>query len=62
MRVAVPARNETIEITRDGDNWYLESGPCVEIEAILQLPGSAGQPEVERCEPAGAWYSACANA
>ncbi|HTS65530.1 MAG TPA: hypothetical protein VMH28_26090 [Candidatus Acidoferrales bacterium] len=40
MRVVVNSKNDTMELTRVNWGWQTESGSVIEIEALLQVPGT----------------------
>ena len=39
MRIAIPSREDTIELTRGSGSWLTESGEQVEIEAMIPIDG-----------------------
>jgi hypothetical protein len=40
MRIVVEGETDAIELLRAGDLWWTEYGEAVEIDALLQVPGT----------------------
>jgi hypothetical protein len=40
MRVAIDSQRDTVELHKVGANWRTERGAAIEIEALIQLPGT----------------------
>jgi len=41
MRVALPARGDALDLRLADGRWSLESGPAIEIEALIAFPPAA---------------------
>jgi hypothetical protein len=40
MRIAIPSQNDTAELHRVGGSWYTDTLQAVQIDSIIQMPGT----------------------